>query len=250
MKCGVKYSAGLSSTDRRAWLVLQHPAQSTQRRKLYSAHRHPVAVSACPVSSIPNGPSALPEQGVLRRDGEHTHHAGASPSGHRRSGSQRVLCGRNICADLKRRRQVGKTRRGTSTEIMGMADVRGLSLAQRTVGASSAEVNLVGKTLDERFAAGVPERLIRDTAYDSNRLDETSGQDYCTEMIAPNKVNRRISTQDGHPLRHYVRRWKVERLFVWPFNFHCWAVRYEYHAENSQSFVHLAATVILVGLFR
>lgn len=101
------------------------------------------------------------------------------------------------------------------------------------------------KTLDERVVADVPERLIGDKAYDSDQLDDRLMQQYGTEMIAPNRMNRR-PTQDGRPLRRYVRRWKIERLFAWLFNFRRLVVRYEYHAENFQGFLHLAAAVILL----
>ena len=94
--------------------------------------------------------------------------------------------------------------------------------------------------------AEVPDRLIGDKAYDSDRLDAELMQNYGTEMIAPNKINRRIPTQDGRPLRRYRRRWKIERLFAWLFNFRRLVVRYEYHAENFQGFVHLGAIVILL----
>jgi transposase len=107
-------------------------------------------------------------------------------------------------------------------------------------------VKLVDKTLAERIVADVPERLIGDKAYDSDALDEQLMQNYGIEMIAPNKVNRRVPTQDGRPLRRYARRYKIERLFAWLFNFRRLVVRYEYHAENFQGFVHLAATVILL----
>lgn len=107
-------------------------------------------------------------------------------------------------------------------------------------------MKLVEKTLEERFVADVPERLIGDKAYDSDRLDEQLLNDYGTEMISPNKSNRKIPTQDGRPLRRYVRRWKIERLFAWLFNFRRVVVRYEYHAENFQGFVHLAAAIILL----
>ena len=101
-------------------------------------------------------------------------------------------------------------------------------------------------TLEERIVAEVPERLIGDKAYDSDRLDQELMQNYGTEMIAPNKINRRIPTQDGRPLRRYLRRWKIERLFAWLFNFRRLVVRYEYHAENFQGFVPLGAIVILL----
>jgi transposase len=157
-----------------------------------------------------------------------------------------MFCGRDICAGQKRGRQVGKTKRGKGTKIMGIADRHGLPLALRTESASPAEVKLVTATLEARAVAEVPERLIGDKAYDSDRLDEQLMQEYGTELIAPNKVNRRVPTQDGRPLRRYVHRWKVERLFAWLFNFRRVVVRYEYHAENFQGFVHLAAAVILL----
>jgi transposase len=141
---------------------------------------------------------------------------------------------------------VGKTKRGKGTKIMGIADGHGLPVALRTESASPAEVTLVEKTLEERIVAEVPERLIGDKAYDSDKLDEQLMENYGTEMIAPNKVNRRTPTQDGRPLRRFVRRWKIERLFAWLFNFRRLVVRYEYHAENFQGFVHLAAAIILL----
>lgn len=100
--------------------------------------------------------------------------------------------------------------------------------------------------MEERIVADVPQRLIGDKAYDSDRLDERLMEQYGTEMIAPNKTNRRVPTQDGRPLRRYRRRWKIERLFAWMFNFRRLVVRYEYHAENFQGFLHLAAAVILL----
>ncbi len=146
----------------------------------------------------------------------------------------------------KRGRLVGKTKRGKGTKIMGIADRQGLPLAVRTESASPAEVKLVEKTLDERIVADVPERLIGDKAYDSDRLDQELLENYGIEMIAPNRENRRVPTQDRRPLRRYVRRWKIERLFAWLFNFRRLVVRDEYHAENFQGFVHLAAAVILL----
>jgi transposase len=140
---------------------------------------------------------------------------------------------------------VGKTKRGKGTKIMGIADRHGLPVALRTESASPAEVKLVESTLEERIVAEVPERLIGDKAYDSDRLDENLMQNYGLEMIAPNRA-KRSQTQDGRPLRRYLRRWKVERLFAWLFNFRRLVVRYEYHAENFQGFLHLAAAVILL----
>jgi transposase len=156
-----------------------------------------------------------------------------------------MFCGRNICSGQKRGRLVGKTKRGKGTKIMGIADRHGLPLALRTESASPAEVKLVEQTLEERIVADVPERLIGDKAYDSDKLDEQLMRNYGIEMIAPNRSNR-TQTQDGRPLRRYRRRWKIERLFAWLFNFRRLVVRYEYHAENFQGFLHLGAAIILL----
>jgi transposase len=210
------------------------------------ANRSALARPATTVWSIPNRPSAFPELGTLRRNGRTLADAGATSQGRRRLGFERMFCGRDVCAGQKRGRLVGKTKRGKGTKIMGIADRHGLPLALRAESASPAEVKLVEQTLEGRFVAEVPERLIGDKAYDSDQLDERLMQNFGTEMIAPNKVNRRVPTQDGRPLRRYVRRWKIERLFAWLFNFRRLVVRYEYHAENFQGLIHLAAAVILL----
>lgn len=106
-------------------------------------------------------------------------------------------------------------------------------------------MKLVEQTLEERIVPDVPERLIGDKAYDSDKLDKSLMQNFGTEMIAPNRA-KRSRTQDGRPLRRYVRRWKVERLFAWLFNFRRLVVRYEFHAENFLGFLQLGAAVILL----
>jgi transposase len=211
-----------------------------------SAHWSPLAGLAISVWPVPNGAPTFSELGALRSDRKDFVGAGATLEGRRRIGSQRMFCGRDVCAGQKRGRLVGKTKRGKGTKIMGIADGHGLPLALRTESASPAEVKLVEQTMEARFVADVPERLIGDKAYDSDRLDEQMMQQFGTEMIAPNRTNRRVQTQDGRSLRRYVRRWKIERLFAWLFNFRRLVVRYEYHAENFQGFLHLGAAVILL----
>lgn len=107
-------------------------------------------------------------------------------------------------------------------------------------------MKLVEATLKDRVVDAMPERLIGDKAYDSDGLDGQMAEEYGIEVIAPNRINRRIATQDGRPLRRYIRRWKIERLFAWLYNFRRLVVRYEYHADNYQGFLHLAAALILM----
>ena len=211
-----------------------------------SAHGSTLAGLASSVWLVPNGAPTFPELGALRSDRKDSAGSGATLEGRRRIGSQRMFCGRDVCSGQKRGRLVGKTKRGKGTKIMGIADGHGLPIALRTESASPAEVKLVEKTMEERIVPDVPERLIGDKAYDSDRLDREMMQNYGTEVIAPNRTNRSVQTQDGRPLRRYVRRWKIERLFAWLFNFRRLVVRYEYHAENFQGFLHLGAAVILL----
>src|ERR1700744_7929 len=225
---------------------LERAAQSSERSVMDLANGRALAGPAAAIWLGCHRAPALPKLGALRCDGTFAPHAGATPQGRWRTGLEGMLCGRNFCSGQKRGRQVGKTKRGKGTKIMGIADGAGLPLALRTESASPAEVKLVKATLEARVGAEVPERLIGDKAYDSDKLDDQLMQEYGTDLIAPNKINRKTPTQDGGPLRRYRKRWKIERLFAWLFNFRRLVVRYEYHAENFQGFVHLAAAVILL----
>ena len=94
---------------------------------------------------------------------------------------------------------MGNTKRGKGTKIMGIADGHGLPLALRTESASPAEVKLVSATLEARVVADVPERLIGDKAYDSDRLDAQLMQEYGTELIAPNRANAKCPLKMDGP---------------------------------------------------
>ena len=127
---------------------------------------------------------------------------------------------------------------------MAIADSAGLPVAVHIESASPNEVRLVESTLDRRFTQAQPERLIGDKAYDSDSLDEKM-RERGIEMIAPNRRNRG-KTQDGRSLRRYSRRWRIERLFAWLFNFRRLGIRYEYYAENFLGMVQLGLVLILL----
>jgi len=141
---------------------------------------------------------------------------------------------------------VGKTKRGKGTKIMAVADRHGLPVAIHVASASPHEVTLVPDTIEGRFVADTPDRLIGDKAYDSDKLDTQLAQQGIA-MIAPHRAKRvRPVTQDGRPLRRYKRRWKVERLFAWLQNFRRILSRHEYHAANFLGFVQLGCLAILM----
>jgi len=65
------------------------------------------------------------------------------------------------------------------------------------------------------------------------------------ETVAPNRAKRR-KTQDGRPLRRYRRRWKVERLMAWLYNFRRIVTRWEHKVQNYLGFLHLGCPRILL----
>lgn len=223
-------------------------ANYTQWDSMDTANRCALEGLARAVRCVPNGASPFPELGALKSAGASAIGRGAGFKGPGRSGPERGLCRRQLCSRQKRGLCVGKTKRGKGTKIMAVADGNGLPIAVCTNSASPAEVKLVSQTLEQRFVAAVPKRLIGDKAYDSDALDHEVLEQFGLEMIAPHRQGRRSDTitQDGRALRRFKRRWKVERLFAWLYNFRRLVVRYEYHAENYQGFIHLACLMILL----
>jgi transposase len=130
---------------------------------------------------------------------------------------------------------------------MAICDGHGLPLAVHVASASPAEITLIDATLEGRFLADYPPRLIGDKAYDSDPLDERLMKEWAIDVIAPHRDNRRRpSTQDGRPLRRRRRRWQVERLFAWLHNFRRVVVRWERKPDNYLAFLHLGCAIILL----
>ena len=154
---------------------------------------------------------------------------------------------RNFCSGKKRGDGVGKTKKGKGTKIMGLTDASGLPIAIDTTSAQPHEVTLVDKTLDACFLEQVPEKIIGDRAYDSDKLDQKLAEERGVDLIAPHKCNRKKpATQDGRTLRRYKKRWKVERLFAWLQNYRRLVVRYEYHLKNFLAMIQLGCILILL----
>ena len=203
---------------------------------------------ACAIRFVQNRASPFPELGALPSPAAGTAGLGTRSQGARWIGFERIVHRRKLRSGEKRGLCIGKTKRGKGTKVMAIADGNGLPLAICTESASPAEVKLVSQTVEQRFIADVPERLIGDKAYDSDALDKEVLEQFGAEMISPHRRGRRADhiTQDGRPLRRFKRRWKVERLFAWLYNFRRLVVRYEYHAENYDGFIHLACIMILL----
>jgi transposase len=129
-------------------------------------------------------------------------------------------------------------------------DGGGLPLAVGIASASPHEVKVLEATLDDSLLDELPERLIGDKAYDSDKLDERLWDERGVKLIAPHRRGRkRPATQDGRELRRYKRRWKVERFFAWLHSSRRLVTRYEVKAENFLGFLHLACALILLRQF-
>jgi transposase len=129
---------------------------------------------------------------------------------------------------------------------MAIVDGNGLPLGVTIHSASPAECTLVEETLREIPSPWRPSRMIGDKAYDSDKLDKRLAEVHRLELIAPNRRNRKVMTQDLRPMRRYKRRWKVERFFAWLGNFRRLVTRYERHADNYRALLELACAIIML----
>ena len=91
-----------------------------------------------------------------------------------------------------------------------------------------------------------PQRIIADRGYDSDPLRRRLRR-RGIELIVPYRSNKRNRPyQDGRKLRRYRRRWKIERFFAWLHNSRRLVTRWEYHAENFLTMLHLACILIFL----
>ena len=142
---------------------------------------------------------------------------------------------------------IGKTKAGKGVKIMVLVDARGLPVAVDTLSANPHESTVVQRLFDFMLTEDMPERIIGDKAYDSDKLDAQMA-DAGIELIAPHRSNRKPEnvTQDGRPLRRYKRRWKVERTIGWIQHFRRLCIRWEKSTTLFQGFLHLGCTMLLL----
>src|SRR5499425_524465 len=222
-------------------------ARGAQRGLLGFTHRRSLARSAATLSSLPNLSSSFPAVAAFRA----AHRVAAETSGgltrSRQARFERSIHRCQFQFGEKGGSAVGPTRRGKGSKIMAISDGHGLPLAVHVASASPHETKLVVPTIERRFLAETPQRLIGDRAYDSDPLDTQICERFGVQLIAPHTSMRsRKATQDGRVLRRYRRRWKIERLFAWLHNFRRVVIRWEYYPENFLGMVQLACAVILL----
>lgn len=242
---GAAYS-GESSPCRRSGQTLEGQSGGLGWHPVGTPNRCPLERPTGTIPPVPDLPSTIPRLVETGSHGEHSPRSCRTSQRTRETGPLRSLHRRHLLGCQKRGLRVGKTKRGKGSKIMAITDRNGLPVAASVQDASPHEVTLVEKTLSETFAPENPQRLIGDKAYDSDELAHRLDRLWGINLIAPHRSNRKIKTQDGRELRRYKRRWKVERFFAWLHNFRRLVVRYEYHPEIFQAFVHLACIIILL----
>jgi transposase len=198
------------------------------------------------VSTIPNLPSSFPVFSQAGRFRQDSPKLSSRFKGARGFGFTGMFYRRQLRRSQKRGLFVGNTKRGKGTKIMAITDRSGLPVSVHIESASPHEAGLVEETISQRFVKSRLQVLIGDKAYDSDKLDKKLAKKRIV-LIAPHKNNRvKPKTQDGRPLRKIKKRWKVERLFAWLYNYRRIVNRWEYHVLNFVSFVKLATILILI----
>jgi transposase len=141
-----------------------------ERSAVDSAHRGAMAGIAQHVSAVPNRAWTVPAVGAERPVGESVAHTDRETAPRRKAESGRRLDRRQLRSCEKGGLAVGKTKRGKGTKIMAIAAGNSVPLAVTIDSASPHESKLVDETLAGSFLDELPEKLIGDKAYDSDRL--------------------------------------------------------------------------------
>jgi transposase len=244
---GARTTVSSQAAVRWAWATLARHAVRAQWSVLDLAHRRSLARSSETLSTLADLSSPLSKLAAFWAAFAIAAKTRRGLTRSRQARLKRSVRRRQLQLGEKRGSAVGPTRRGKGSKIMAISDGHGLPLAVYLASASPHESKLVEATLENRFFADLPQRLIGDRAYDNDGLDERLMRHFGIEMIAPHtSVRTKTLTQDGRPLRRYRRRWKIERLFAWLHNYRRIVVRWERNPENFLAMIQLASAVILL----
>jgi transposase len=134
---------------------------------------------------------------------------------------------------------------------MVLVDGQGLPLGVRLESASPHEVTLAEATLQEVSVPQPkgrprqkPERVIADTAYDSDPLRQRLQKRGIALIVPYRENNQQRRYEDGRKLRRYKRRWIVERTNSWLGQFRRLLVRHEHLLSTYRAFFYLACFCI------
>ncbi len=137
-------------------------ACGAERSLLGSPHGCSLARSAVSLSVLSDLSSALPTMAAQRPANSLAAKAGRRFTRPGEARSERILHRRQLQRGEKRGSSVGPTKRGKGSKIMAIADGHGFPLSVYVASASPHETKLIEPTLDQRFLADLPERMIGD----------------------------------------------------------------------------------------
>src|SRR5467141_4716009 len=166
---------------------------------LGSTHGCSLARFAVSLPVLSNLSSALPTLAAQRVADSLAAKTGRRLTRPREARSERILHRRQLQRREKRGSGVGPTKRGKGSKIMAIADGHGFPLAVHVASASPHETKLVEPTLDQRFLAEAPERMIGDRAYDSDPLDQRIQERYGVQTHRASQIRARRSGDAGRP---------------------------------------------------
>jgi hypothetical protein len=168
---GSRTVVSAQTTSRRARATVAGHACGAQRSLLGFTHGCSLARSAVSLSVVSDLSSALPTLAAQRVADALAAKTSRGLTRPRKARSERILHRRQLQRREKRGSGVGPTKRGKGGKIMAIA--------------SPHKTKLVEPTLDQRFLAETPERMIGDRAYDSDPLDQRIHERYGVQLIAP-----------------------------------------------------------------
>jgi len=129
-------------------------------------------------------------------------------------------------------------------------DGGGLLIAVGIPSASPHEVKVLKVTLDDSLLDELPERLIGDKAYDSDKLDERLWDERAVKLIAPHRRGRKrpatMTVGSCGATSDAGRRSASSSGSIHPVG---WSPATEVKAENFLGFLRLACAFILLRQF-
>src|SRR5258708_10234191 len=158
------------TTSRWARATVARHACGTERSLLGFTHGCSLARSAVSLSFVSDLSSTLPTLAAQWAADALAAKTGRGLTRPREARSERILHRRQFQRRKKRGSGVGPTKRGKGSKIMAIADGHGFPLAVYVASASPHETKLVEPTLDQRFLAEAPQRMIAVRAYHADHL--------------------------------------------------------------------------------
>jgi transposase len=141
---------------------------------------------------------------------------------------------------------IGVTRIGKGSCLQVICTLNSLPFHVLVYPAGPAEARVAEEWIEQE-GLELPDLLLGDAAYDTNRLRKFTGERGC-ELITTNNYGKRAESLDPPSLRSVAKglRWVVERFFAWLGGFRRVVTRYDKNLKNYSKTVALAIASIIV----